>query len=100
MLNAQQELTQHSCVRMKQRGVDQQMLDLLLDFGSIVPAGGANYICFDNCSWEQVNRQVDLNKINRSKLRKLYAVEIGGRIVTVAHRLKRIRKNFNNKRRL
>jgi len=80
--------TTHARVRCRQRGIPQNMADLLLDWGCFEHLPGGN---------ERVSfRKRDLEKLHKAlpkpdwlaveKQRRLYAVLDGGTLVTIGHR--------------
>ena len=84
-------LSTHAQVRMQQRGISPEALEILFELGETSPAPGGGQVIF----LERANRQ-ELDRRGkrireRDRLRRLYAVtDEHGTIVTVGHRYRRI----------
>ena len=88
-----QALTEHAAVRMRQRGVDAQVLECLLAYGSAVhDHRGAEILLFDKRAWKRMERAVDEVMLKRAaENRWLSAVRsLDGELVTVGHRFRRV----------
>lgn len=87
------ELTEHAQVRMQQRGVRAQALDLLLEYGRVAhDHHGCMVVYMDNRS-----RRRAIKACGRAagpvidRVGRLYAVlSLQGEVVTVGHRFRRI----------
>lgn len=85
-------LTDHARVRMQQRGIPADVLDALLDFGTVRPAGnGRDIIFFDKRSRARLTKASHLAGAETDRVFKSYAVvESDGKVITVGHRYRRI----------
>ena len=90
------ELTQHARARMQQRGIDAAALDVLLDFGRIIPAGGGcDIVYFDKRARARLARAgaVAPAKAGADRVCKSYAILASdGSVITVGHRTRRINR--------
>jgi len=88
------EITQHAEVRMQQRGVSPQVLDLLLLYGRRARAGkGAEIVYFDKKVQKRLIEKTSIPEIKPgSKQLNSYAVCRGAMILTVGKLYKRVRK--------
>lgn len=84
------KLSAHARQRAQQRAIPLSMLELLLDHGARVPAGGGAEIVH----FTPANRQECAAEMDRScadKLRAAYAVvSAEGVVITVGHRYRRV----------
>ena len=90
------ELTEHASNRMRQRGIDGQVLECLLVYGSAVhDHRGGEILLFDKRAWKRLERSVDSGLLRRvSESRAIYAIRSSdGELVTVGHRYKRVRRD-------
>ena len=87
-------ITKHAEARMQQRGVTQEALDLLLDYGARAPAGkGAEIVYFDKKARDRLMKKSGSRAIRPgSKQLKSYAVCKGAMIVTVGKLYRRVRR--------
>lgn len=87
-------ITQHAEVRMQQRGVSPQVLDLLLLYGRRARAGkGAEIVYFDRKARNRLKGNPELKEITRdSKQLKSYAVCKGAIVVTAGKLYRRVRR--------
>lgn len=94
-------MTHHAIVRARQRGVRQEELDLLLEFGEPTWNGsGATIISMNSAALRCARRELG-REYGRVKVRDLYAVNVGGNIVTIGRRhgkLKNTRRTRHPKR--
>lgn len=89
-------LTEHAAIRMRQRGVDPVVLDVLLTYGSGVhDHSGAEIVVFDRKAFRRLERAVDAALVRRVEDNwGLYAVRsMEGDVVTVGHRVRKVRRN-------
>lgn len=89
-------LTEHASIRMRQRGIDSQVLECLLTYGSAVhDHRGAQVPLFDKRAWRRMERAVDRAVLKRAtESRELYAVRsLDGELVTTGHRYRRVRRD-------
>ena len=87
--------TAHSISRGQQRGINEEMVSLLLTYGATHRHAGADITCFDKKSWERVVKESPCSPQMLERLRKCYLVEIDGRLVTVGHRIERFRRDVH-----
>jgi hypothetical protein len=86
------KLTEHAAVRSQQRGIPRIVLDLLLQFGCHeYDHAGAEIIYFDRRSKKSVMSYTGGLISRLSDHLDSYAVLVGGTVVTVGTRYKRIR---------
>ena len=86
-------LTAHAAIRMRQRGIDSQALECLLDYGTAVhDHRGGEILVFDKRAWMRMERDLDEALLKRAaENRTLYAVRaMDGELVTVGHRYRRL----------
>ena len=89
------EMTRHAQARAQQRAIPAEILDLLLSFGTEMRHRGADVLCFDRASRWRLQSSVDAPTLRRLDGRRLdvYAVlGDGGRVITVAHRTRRLKR--------
>lgn len=84
-------LSTHARVRMQQRGISPEALEILFELGETSPApGGGQLICLERADRQELGRRGKRIR-ERDRLKRLYAVTDGsGTIVTVGHRYRRI----------
>lgn len=78
-------LTRHGALRSQQRSIPRHVIDLLIDFGQEVPAGGGCHrYFFTKRTWNALSRHVDSRTKDLERYRSAYVV-VGddGLIVTV-----------------
>jgi len=88
-------LTEHARIRSQQRSIPPVMVDLLLQFGTTESAGdGANKMFFDKSARRRVQAYFGQIAPLLNQHLDLYAV-VGSddQIITVGHRLERIRRH-------
>lgn len=89
-------LTEHAAARVRQRGVDPVVLDVLLSYGTAVHDHlGAEIMVFDRKAFRRLERAVDAALVRRvANNRGLYAVRsMDGAVVTVGHRVRKVRRS-------
>jgi Domain of unknown function (DUF4258) len=86
-----QSLSPHARVRMQQRGISPQALELLLDLGHTAPAPGGRQVVFvERAERKELGRRAKRIP-GRDRLKRLYAVtDEHGTVVTVGHRYRRL----------
>ena len=84
-------LSAHARVRMQQRGVSPEALEILLELGEVAPASGGRQIVFlERAHREELGRRGKRIR-ERDRLKRLYAVtDQHGTVVTVGHRYRRV----------
>ena len=84
-------LSTHARVRMQQRGISPEALEILLELGDTSPApGGGQVIYLERADRQELGRRGKRIR-ERDRLKRLYAVtDESGTIVTVGHRYRRI----------
>ena len=89
-----QELTSHAAARMQQRGIRPEMLACLLEFGAVVhDHRGGRIVYLDRRGCRRLVRAGAARRPQAEAWRGIYAV-LGrdGRITTVGHRHRRLRR--------
>jgi len=88
-------MTRHAQRRARQRAIPQIALDLLLDFGRIEPAGdGATKVYLDKEARKRLKTYAGPIAGQLEALLDIYAVTTAdGQVITMAHRLDRIRRS-------
>jgi hypothetical protein len=88
------ELTVHATARLRQRGIPATAIDCLEDFGHIRhDHRGAEILYMDHRSRRVARRAMgDVAYRRVEKLMNVYAVVADGRVVTVGHRTRRLRR--------
>lgn len=89
------QTTHHAATRMQQRSVPQLVLDLLLEFGAREPAGnGTAKLYFDKSARRKVKAYAGTLAQAVEEHLDIYAVIAEDtRLITVGHRLERIRRH-------
>jgi hypothetical protein len=84
-------LTTHARVRMQQRGISPEALELLFELGEASPAPGGRQVLFlERRDQQELGRRGKRIR-ERDRLKGLYAItDESGTIVTVGHRYRRI----------
>lgn len=90
-----QAVTAHAESRGQQRGINEEMVSLLLTYGTTHRHSGADITCFDKKSWGRVVKESLCSPQMLERLRKCYLVEIDGLLITVGHRIKRLRRDVH-----
>ena len=80
-------------IRMQQRGVKDKTIDLIRDYGEGHYHKGAWVTCFNNKAYEKAIRSLPTLKKEIDRARKLYIVEIDSKLITVAPRTKKLKKD-------
>ena len=89
-------MTQHATIRMQQRGIKENTLDCLFEFGSKMhDRRGCIIVFFDKQARKRLKETSDLNqaKLIESQMDTYAVVSIRGEILTVGHRIKRITRH-------
>ena len=89
------ELSHHARTRTQQRAIPPMLIDLLTQFGSTEPAGdGASKVFFDKTARRRVKAYAGPLAGLLDEHLDVYAVGArDGRVITAAHRTKRIKRN-------
>ena len=84
-------LSTHARVRMQQRGISAEALEILLELGQVSPAPGGGQVLFlDRAHRKELGRRGKRIR-ERDRLKRLYAItDEHGNVVTVGHRYRRI----------
>lgn len=87
-------LSPHARMRMQQRGISPEALDLLLELGEAAPAPGGKQIVFiEHVQRRELGRRGKCIR-ERDRLKRLYAVtDEHGIVVTVGHRYRRFARS-------
>lgn len=87
-------LSQHASKRSQQRAISPLLIDLLLKFGTSYRAGdGTSKLFFDKTSRRQVKAYAGpLARLLDEHLDLYAVVDADSNVITVAHRLERIRR--------
>jgi hypothetical protein len=87
--------SQHTSIRSQQRGIPPMLIDLLLQFGANEPAGdGASKVFFDKAARRRVKAYAgQLAGLLDEHLDVYAVVGADNTVVTVAHRIERIRRH-------
>lgn len=88
-------LTRHAAHRSQQRAIPPMLIDLLVQFGTCVPAGdGATKVFFDKADRRRLQAYAGpLARLLDEHLDVCAVVASNGQVVTVAHRTERIRRH-------
>jgi hypothetical protein len=97
-------LSDHAEKRSVKRGIPQELIDLLYNYGTCTHRTGIKIFTFNKKSMMaiQKNESTELYKLATDKRNCSITVGINGKVVTVCHRLKRVynkkhRKNPNKR---
>jgi hypothetical protein len=84
-------LTDHTRIRMQQRGISPEALEILLELGEESTAPGGRQVVFvDRTRREELGRRAKRVR-ERDRLKRLYAItDEQGTVVTVGHRYRRL----------
>ena len=88
-------LTRHARVRMQQRGIADQAIEQLLDYGRAVhDHHGAEIVFFDKAAKRRLAEEQGEEAIRRlgKALRAYLVIGPDGRVATAGHRYRRIRR--------
>jgi len=88
--------TDHAKSRMRQRGIPSHVVNLLLDYGVSTRAHEhASIFFFNKKSKSKIKKDIGVRAFQKieSKL-DIYIIEREGRMVTVGHRYKRIKRDI------
>ena len=87
----EEDFTKHGCRRSVERRIPPRLIEWLLTYGSPRHVRGAEIWTFTKDGRKRLRRYLGDPVFSRlGKLLDIYAVVIDGRVVTVAHRFKRI----------
>lgn len=87
-------LTTHARVRMQQRGIPQDQVDFLFEFGTErYDRSGKSWIFYDHRAKKSMQRQLPKEVLKHVKFNTYGIVEDGGVFVTVGHRIKRFNRH-------
>jgi hypothetical protein len=89
------EISKHAAIRSQQRGIPPLLIDLLIQFGSTEPAGGgASKVFLDKTGRKRLKAYAgQLAAALKPHLDAYAVLSPDGQIITVAHRLERIRRH-------
>ena len=90
-MHLQNVLTKHGQARMQQRGISEEMLDLLFEYGVTEHRCAADVTYFNKKSFQRLKQSGRCNTNEMERLKKAYVVECDGYVVTVGHRIKRMK---------
>ena len=89
------EFTMHAEGRIRQRGISQEVLDVIMEFGQLDYANGATLMHMSKQSINNYLKYSDMpNYQITSKLKKTYLVECQGKVLTAAHKRRSWRRKF------
>ncbi len=91
-----EKLTQHAMARMQQRGINAQIVDFLLQCGTEVhDHHGATIVYFDKQARHRLQKQCGSDQYRRieRQLNSYAVVSDDGAVMTVGHRVRRIRRH-------
>ena len=91
-----EQLTQHAATRMQQRGIKEQTLECLFEFGSKVnDHRGGVVVFFDKQSRKRMSNDLDKKVIRHmdSQMDTYAVISEHGKVITVGHRTKRINRH-------
>src|SRR5450631_1573779 len=84
-------LSTHAQVRMQQRGISAEGLELLLDLGEVAETSGGRQIVFVDRAHRKVLGSRGRGIRERDRLKRLYAItDETGAVITVGHRYRRL----------
>lgn len=85
-------LTRHAQVRAQQRGITEEIIDLLLSYGkSVYDKKGGEIVYFDKACRKRIKKSIGVNAIRvMGKQLNAYLVLCGSQVVTVGWRHNRI----------
>ena len=86
------EHTEHSQIRVQQRGIPPLILQWLDDYGTSTPSNGAMRVCFDHAARKRLSDAIGHQVVDRlGDLLNIYMVAGEHKIVTAGHRTRRFR---------
>ncbi len=88
-----QTITKHAETRMQQRGIKEETINLIRDFGEGHYRKGAWRTCFNNRSYKEALSSLPGRKQELDKARKFYIVEIDGVLITAAPITSKLKRN-------
>lgn len=84
-------MTQHAAIRMQQRGIKENTLDYLIEFGSKMhDRRGCIIVFFDKQARKRLKE--NLPRIIESQMDAYAVISVRGEVLTVGHRIKRINR--------
>ena len=86
-------LTKHAILRMKQRSISQDIIDLLLSYGDIEYHKGKQIYSLCQLSLKLLSSEVNELTTVLSKLNRVFVVAKGSIIITVGYKTKRLKTN-------
>ena len=89
-------MTQHAAVRMQQRGIKENTLDCLFEFGTKMhDRRGCIIVFFDKQARKRLkeNSHSKQPKLIESQMDAYAVVSVRGEVLTVGHRIKRINRH-------
>ena len=87
-------LSEHARARMQQRGIPARVVDWLAAYGAVEHQPGAEIFYFDRTSRLALERDIGRRQVRRfAKALSAYMVYEKGRITTVGHRFRRIKRH-------
>lgn len=86
-------LTKHAILRMKQRSINQDIIDLLLNYGDIEYHKGKQIYSLCQLSLKLLSSEIKELTTVLSKLNRVFVVAKGSIIITVGYRKNRFKKN-------
>ena len=95
MINVRRCSTRHAKTRGQQRGINEEIINLLLIHGVTHRHAGADVTCFDKDSWSAVLEKRPCSSQVLERLRKCYLVEKNGYLITVGHRTKKFKRDVH-----
>jgi hypothetical protein len=90
------QLTRHAHLRLQQRGIQRQALQVLLDYGTVIHDGHGAEIClFDRRSRERARKALPAEQFRKvcDRLNCYAVVGADDAVVTVGHRRRRRRRS-------
>jgi hypothetical protein len=95
MADSRKFITRHAEARCKQRGIDEESINLLMRHGVTHRHAGADVTCFDKYSWAAVLKERPCSSQKLERLRKVYLVEEDGFLLTAGQRTKRFKRDVH-----
>lgn len=86
-------LTKHCEQRMSQRGISNELIELVFEYGESHVHDGADVTSIQKEKIKELRLESCLSNQVLDKLSRIYVVEIDGRIITTSHRYKRFKRN-------
>ena len=88
-------MTPHARVRMQQRGICTEALEVLLEIGTVnFTAGGRQIVFLDRKERLRLEKRSSRSIRGRDRLPRIYAItDTEGTVITVGHRYRRLARN-------